>query len=51
MSLPKIDVSALPDLPAQTGVYGSMSDNKPQYVEDVTLFVLMVFLLHVLGPD
>ena len=51
MSLPKINISALPDLPAPSGVYGSQSGNTPQVFEDVSINVVMVYLYEVLGPD
>ena len=51
MSLPKINISALPDLPSQSGVYGSQSGNTPQVYEDVSIIVVMVYLYEVLGAD
>lgn len=45
MNLPKIDVSALPDLTVLTGLFGSIGDGP---YEDDTLIILMVFLWEIL---
>ncbi len=44
MNLPKIDVSALPDLDTLTGVFGSMLHPAQALQSDDTLIILMVFV-------
>lgn len=48
MNLPKIDVSALPDLTTLTGMFGSLSDGAQAVYDDDTLILLMVFLWEIL---
>jgi hypothetical protein len=50
MNLPKIDVSALPDLDTLTGVFGSISHSIPTLVTDDTVVVIMVYVYDVLLP-
>jgi len=50
MNLPKIDLSALPDLDTLTGVFGSVSDAGRAIYSDDTLLVLMTFLYELLPP-
>lgn len=44
MNLPKIDISALPDLDTLTGVFGSVMHPVQAAASDDTLIVLMVFV-------
>ena len=44
MNLPKIDISALPDLDTLTGVFGSVMHPLQAAASDDTLLVLMVFV-------
>lgn len=49
MNLPKIDVSALPDLDVLTGVFGSLK-NASAVVTDDMLVVLMTYIYDVVDP-
>ena len=51
MNLPKIDLSALPDLDALTGVFGSLANLGRVAESDDTLLILMVFLYELLPPE
>ena len=44
MNLPKIDISALPDLDTITGVFGSLAHNAHAASSDDTIIILMVFV-------
>lgn len=44
MNLPKIDISALPNLDTVTGIFGSMAHAAHVQSTDDTLIVMMVFL-------
>jgi len=44
MNLPKIDISALPDLHTLTGVFGSLAHKAPAMAPDDSLIALMVFV-------
>ena len=44
MNLPKIDISALPDLDTVTGVFGSMAHTAQVAYSDDSLIVIMVFV-------
>ena len=44
MNLPKIDVTALPDLDTVTGVFGSLMHPVQAMASDDTLIILMVFI-------
>jgi hypothetical protein len=44
MNLPKIDISALPDLDTLTGVFGSLMHPVQAAASDDTLLILMVFV-------
>lgn len=44
MNLPKIDVSALPDLHTLTGVFGSMFGNTPMPGHDDSVVILATFV-------
>ena len=44
MNLPKIDVSALPDLDTITGIFGSLAHTAHVQTSDDTLIIMMVFL-------
>lgn len=44
MNLPKIDISALPDLDTVTGVFGSLAHAAHVQTSDDTIIVMMVFL-------
>ncbi len=50
MNLPKIDLSALPDLDSLTGVFGSLSELGRVAASDDTILILMVFLYEILPP-
>ena len=47
MSLPKIDVSALPDLPEMTGVFGSHQHQSPQAQSNDILIILMCYIYEI----
>lgn len=51
MNLPKIDLSALPDLDSLTGVFGSLSHIAQAAYSDDTILILMVFLYELLPPE
>ncbi|MGH6787384.1 MAG: hypothetical protein ACREBO_11175 [Novosphingobium sp.] len=51
MNLPKIDLSALPDLDSLTGVFGSLSSLGQAAASDDTILVLMTFLYELLPPE
>ena len=51
MNLPKIDLSALPDLDSLTGVFGSLSDLAQKASSDDTILILMTFLYEILPPQ
>ena len=44
MNLPKIDISALPDLGTVTGMFGSLSHGAHVAASDDTLIIMMVFV-------
>ncbi len=44
MNLPKIDISALPDLDTVTGLFGSLLDVARVQSSDDTIVILMTFL-------
>ena len=44
MNLPKIDISALPDLDTITGVFGSLAHTAHVQSSDDTLIIMMVFV-------
>lgn len=48
MNLPKIDLSALPDLDTLTGVFGSLAAPAQATGSDDTIVVLMVFIYEIL---
>lgn len=50
MNLPKIDLSALPDLDVLTGVFGSLAKPAQALVQDDSLIVMMVFVYEVTHP-
>ena len=49
MNLPQIDVSALPELSAATGVFGSLA-NKAILATDDSVVIMITFLYDVLNP-
>ena len=49
MQLPKIDLSALPDLDQLTGVFGSLGQQAGGWSDD-TLIVIMVFVYDTIKP-
>lgn len=49
MQLPKIDLSALPDLDQLTGVFGSLSQHAGGWSDD-TLIVIMDFVYDTIKP-
>lgn len=50
MNLPKLDISALPDLDQLTGVFGSVTNPIPALVTDDTIVVIMVYIYDALHP-
>ena len=44
MNLPKIDISALPDLGTVTGVFGSLAHTAHVQSSDDTIILMMVFV-------
>jgi len=48
MNLPKIDISALPDLDTITGVFGSLAHTAHVQSSDDTLIIMMVFVYEVI---
>jgi len=50
MNLPKIDLSALPDLDVLTGVFGSLAHPAQALATDDTIVSLMVFVYEVTNP-
>jgi hypothetical protein len=51
MNLPKIDLSALPDLDTLTGVFGSLAHLGRIAESDDTILLLMTFLYELLPPE
>ena len=50
MNLPKIDVSALPDLDTLTGVFGSLANPAQALQSDDSVVIIMVFVYEILVP-
>lgn len=50
MNLPKIDVSALPDLDTLTGVFGSLSNPAQGLQSNDLLIMIMTFIYDVVTP-
>lgn len=50
MNLPKIDVSALPDLETLTGVFGSIVHAAPAAQSDDSVIIIMTFIYDILMP-
>ena len=50
MNLPKIDISALPDLETLTGVFGSLAHPAQSLQSDDSIIILMVFIYDILLP-
>ncbi len=50
MDLPKIDVSALPDLDTLTGVFGSLAHPAQALQSDDTIIMIMTFIYDILAP-
>jgi len=50
MNLPKIDISALPDLDTLTGVFGSLAHPAQALQSDDTTIVIMVYVYDILIP-
>ncbi|MBK6800730.1 hypothetical protein [Novosphingobium sp.] len=50
MNLPKIDISALPDLDTLTGVFGSLANPGQSLQSDDSIVILMVFIYDILLP-
>lgn len=50
MNLPKLDISALPDLDTLTGVFGSILHPAQAVYSDDTIIILMAFLYEILPP-
>ncbi|MBV1916621.1 MAG: hypothetical protein KUG65_00945 [Sphingomonadaceae bacterium] len=44
MNLPKIDISALPDLDTLTGLFGTLTDAARVQTSDDTIVILITFL-------
>lgn len=49
MKLPKLDISALPDLDTLTGVFGSLV-NPAQAQSDDSVIIIMTFVYEILVP-
>lgn len=49
MNLPKIDLSALPDLDTLTGVFGSIANPIRAMESDDTVVIIMVFVYDVIN--
>jgi hypothetical protein len=49
MNLPKIDISALPDLDTLTGVFGSLAGPIQAMESDDTVVIIMTFIYDVLN--
>jgi hypothetical protein len=47
MNLPKIDISALPDLEKLTGVFGSLAHPAKAIASDDSIVMIMVFVYNV----
>jgi hypothetical protein len=47
MNLPKIDISALPDLDTLTGMFGSLVDAARVQTSDDTIVILITFLYEI----
>lgn len=50
MNLPKLDISALPDLDTLTGVFGSLLHPAQAVTSDDTILILMTFLYEIMPP-
>lgn len=50
MNLPKIDLSALPDLDQITGVFGSLMDTARIQSSDDSLIIMMTFIYQLTHP-
>ncbi len=50
MNLPKIDVSALPDLDSLVGVFGSIASPLAPAQADDSIIIAMVFVYEILMP-
>ncbi|MEY4238135.1 MAG: hypothetical protein RL339_736 [Pseudomonadota bacterium] len=50
MNLPKIDVTALPDLDTLTGVFGSLSNPAQGLQSNDLIIMIMTFVYDVVGP-
>lgn len=50
MNLPKLDVSALPDLDTLSGVFGSLLHPVQAASSDDTIIILMTFLYEIMPP-
>lgn len=51
MQLPKIDLSALPDLDTLTGAFGSLVQGpQAQFYSDDALIVIMVYVYDLIKP-
>lgn len=50
MNLPKIDVSALPDLDTLTGVFGSLAHPAQALQSDDSIIMIMTFIYDTLVP-
>jgi hypothetical protein len=49
MNLPKIDLSALPDLDTLTGVFGSLANPLQAAGSDDSVVIIMVYIYEILG--
>ena len=48
MNLPKIDISALPDLDTVTGIFGSLAHTAQVQSSDDTIIIMMVFVYDII---
>jgi len=51
MNLPKIDISALPDLDTLTGVFGSLAKAGNQVIIDDSFIDLMVYIYEIINQS
>ena len=51
MNLPKIDISALPDLDTLTGVFGSLAKTGNQVIIDDSFIDLMVYIYELINQS
>lgn len=50
MNLPKLDISALPDLDTLTGIFGSLLHPAQAVNSDDTIIILMTYIYEIIPP-